>query len=450
MQQIRLLTFLLACCPGALNAAEDITAADSYSFRKHVLPIFAKQGCNSGACHGALAGKGGFRLSLRGYDPETDYFNIVKQDRGRRTDFAQPARSLVLAKPSGAVAHKGGLRFETDSVEYRIISEWIAAGAPPPSAADPVVKSITVTPARETFAVGDTRQMTVTTDYSDGTSADVTRWVKWLSANEAVAAIDDVGLVTVMGAGEGAIVAWYDSKIAIARITVPFTNAADAEPDAEQTVDTRKPRNFLDQQIDAQLARLDLPASPACSDADFIRRASIDTLGVLPTAEEVRSFLADSAEDKRDKLIDELLARPEFVDYWTYKWSDLLMLNGNLIRPQALKTYYEWIHQRVEQNMPWDQFVREVLTATGSSHENGATNFYALHQAPEDMTENACQAFLGLSIGCAKCHNHPLEKWTNDQYYGMASLFARVRAKGWGRRRSQRRRSANGLRRRVR
>ena len=410
--------------------ASDVTNADSYSFRKHVLPIFAKQGCNSGACHGALAGKGGFRLSLRGYDPETDYFNIVKQDRGRRTDFAAPGRSLLLAKPSGAVAHKGGLRIQTDSVEYRIVSQWIADGAPPPADDDSTVASIDVTPERETFAVGETRQMRVSARYSDGTVADVTRWVKWSSANEAVASIDEDGQISVTGAGEGAIVAWYDSKIAIAQITVPFSSTSAGG--SEHIVDERKPRNFLDEQIDAQLARLNLPASPKCSDAEFIRRASVDTLGVLPMPDQVRAFLADPSEDKRDKLIDDLLARPEFTDYWTYKWSDLLMLNGNLIRPQALKTYYEWIHARVKQNMPWDQFVREILTATGSSHENGATNFYALHQSPEDMTENACQAFLGLSIGCAKCHNHPLEKWTNDQYYGMASLFSRVRAKGWG------------------
>lgn len=209
-----------------------------------------------------------------------------------------------------------------------------------------------------------------------------------------------------------------------------------------QVVDQREPRNFIDEQIDRQLARLNLPASPGCSDAEFIRRASVDTIGLLPTADEVKAFLADPSEDKRDRLIEDLLAREEFVDYWTYKWSDVLMLNGTLLRPEALKSYYQWIRGHVEKNTPWDQTVREVLTATGDSFENGATNFYALHQTPEDMTENACQAFLGLSIGCAKCHNHPLEKWTNDQYYGMANLFSRVKAKGWG----GESRNGNGLR----
>jgi hypothetical protein len=411
------------------HAAEDVTDADTYSFRKHVQPIFARLGCNSGACHGALAGKGGFRLSLQGYDPQADFYTIVKQDRGRRTNLGDPARSLILAKPSGALPHKGGLRFETDSVEYRILSEWIASGAPPPAEDDATVESIRISPERATHAIGDTLQMAVTAHYSDGTAADVSRWVKWSSASEAVALVDENGHVQVMGAGEGAIVAWYASKLAIARITVPYTTPENA---GEQIADTRPPKNFIDEQIDAQLKRLNLPASPACSDEEFVRRVYVDTIGLIPTADEVKAFLADPAEDKRDKLIDELLARSEFADYWTYMWSDVLMLNGNLLRPQALKTYYEWIHTRVAQNMPWDQFVREILTATGSSYENGATNFYALHQDAENMTENASQAFLGLSIGCAKCHNHPLEKWTNDQYYAMASLFARVKAKGWG------------------
>lgn len=433
VQMMALLTIGL-CGPSVSaddsTAAPDVTEAQSWSFRQHVQPIFAKLGCNSGACHGALAGKGGFRLSLRGYDSQTDYFNLVKQDRGRRVDLADPGRSLILAKPSGALPHKGGLRFETDSIEYRILSEWIAAGAAGPTDDDPIVDSIAITPSQETYALGDSRPMVVMAHYSDGRTANVTRWVKWSSANEAVAAVDDDGLVSVMGPGEGAIVAWYASQLAIARVTVPFGTAD--TPAAADSVDSRPPRNFIDNLVQAQLERLHLPASPGCTDAEFVRRAYVDTLGLLPTIDEVRSFLTDSGEDKRDRLIESLLERPEFADYWSYQWSDVLMLNGNLLRPQAIKAYYEWIHTRVARNQPWDEFVREILTATGSSYENGATNFYALHQDPENMTENAAQAFLGLSIGCAKCHNHPLEKWTNDQYYAMASLFSRVKAKGWG------------------
>ncbi|AMV38274.1 DUF1549 domain-containing protein [Planctomyces sp. SH-PL62] len=404
--------------------------AFDWSFREHVQPILAKRGCNAGACHGALAGKGGFRLSLQGYDPDADFFNIVKQDRGRRVEFGDPGRSLILTKPSGAIAHKGGLRFATDSLDYRILSGWIAAGSPPPTADDARVESLEVSPERSLQRVGRSQQILVRARYSNGRTEDVTRWVKWSSSDESVCRVDEQGKAQVVGPGEGAVVAWFASKLAIARITVPYGGRSATPPD--QLAQDRKPRNFIDEQIDRQLARLDLPASPPCDDAEFLRRATIDTIGRIPTVDEARAFLADPSEARRDAVVDRLLAAPEFVDYWTYKWSDLLMLNGARLRPQALKAYYQWIRKQVADGVPWDRFVREIVTASGESVENGATNFYALSQSPEDMTENVSQAFLGLSLGCAKCHNHPLEKWTNDQYYGMASLFSRVRAKGWG------------------
>ena len=402
----------------------------AWRFRTDVEPVLAKQGCNSGACHGALAGKGGFRLSLQGYDPDSDYFNIVKQDRGRRVELADPGRSLFLAKPSGAIAHKGGVRFGTDSLEYRILSRWVADGAPEPAPDEARVDRLEVSPDRSIQRVGQSQQVLVRAHYSDGRAEDVTRWVKWSSADESVCRVDDAGKAQVIGPGEGSVVAWFASKLAIARLTVPYGEGSPT-PSGE-VVDRRAPRNFIDEQVDRQLARLDLPPSPECGDAEFLRRATVDTIGRLPSVDEARSFLADASATRRDALIDRLLASPEFVDYWTYKWSDLLMLNGTRLRPQALKAYYQWVRKQVAGGVPWDRLVREIVTATGESLENGATNFYALSQSPEDMTENVSQAFLGLSIGCAKCHNHPLEKWTNDQYYGMASLFARVRAKGWG------------------
>lgn len=425
-------TTTLTATVGGQSASASITVTGQddefqWTFRNHVLPVLTKAGCNAGACHGALAGKGGFRLSLRGYDPSTDYFNIIKQDRGRRVEFAEPGRSLVLTKPSGAIPHKGGLRLDSESRDYRIVSEWIARGATPPAAEDPVIETISAVPPRVELSIGQTQQLLGYAKYSDRSERDVTDWVKWTSTNEAVCTVNEQGKVTVIGPGEGAIVAWFSSKISVARVTVPYAN--NVKPEVYANL---QPRGFIDEQINSQLQRLNLPPSPQCDDTTFIRRVCLDCLGLPPTPEEVQLFLADPAADKRDKLIDKLLERPEFVDYWTYKWSDVLMLNGTLLRPDALKAYYHWIHTRVQRNQPWDQFVREILTATGSSFENGATNFYALYQSPEDMTENACQAFLGLSIGCAKCHNHPLEKWTNDQYYAMANLFSRVKAKGWG------------------
>lgn len=403
----------------------------AWRFREHVEPVLAKQGCNSGACHGALAGKGGFRLSLRGYDPASDYFHIVKQDRGRRVELNDPGRSLFLAKPSGAIAHKGGVRFGTDSLEYRILAEWIAAGAPAPQESDARVDRLEILPDRSIQRVGATLQLLVSAIYSDGRVEDVTRWVKWTSADETVCRVDEDGRAQVIGSGEGAIVAWYASKLAIARVTVPY----ESKPEGIKTksfVEHREPRNFIDEHIDKQLKRLNLPASRGCGDAEFVRRAYIDTVGRPPTGDEARAFLAQAAPNRRDALIDRLLALSDFNDYWTYKWCDVLTLNGTKLRPEALKTYYKWIHKQVSDNTPWDRFAREIVAATGDSLENGPTNFYAISQSPEDMTENVCQAFLGLSIGCAKCHNHPLEKWTNDQYYSMASVFARVRAKGWG------------------
>lgn len=400
------------------------------SFRNDVLPIFAKRDCNSGGCHGALAGKGGFRLSLRGYDPESDFFNIVKQDQGRRIELAAPERSLLLTKPSTAIPHKGGLKLPSDSNDFQIVADWIARGAAPPEPSDAVVDYIEVYPSASLQSVGSKQDFVVRAFYSDGSERDVTRWTKWSSTNDAVSQVSEEGQASIIGPGEGAIVAWYSSKLAIARTTVPYTHEASQEEIAN--ADQRAPRNFIDEQIDFQLKRLNLIASPNCTDAEFLRRAYLDTVGRIPTVNETRGFLADTSKDKRDKLIEHLLKSSEFVDYWTYKWSDVLMLNGTLLRPAPIKAYYEWIHGHVEKNTPWDVMVREIVTATGESTENGATNFFALNQTPEEMTENASQSFMGLSIGCAKCHNHPLEKWTNDQYYAMANIFSRVKAKGWG------------------
>ena len=398
-----------------------------WTFRNHVQAVLAKNGCNSGACHGALAGKGGFRLSLRGYDTDQDFYNITTQQLGRRVDLIEPEQSLLLTKPTTAVPHKGGLRLQQDSIDYRVISEWVARGAKPPRDDDATLEKLTILPAAATLKKGDRQPLTVQARYSDGRVEDVTHWARFTSANEAVATVEDDGGVTIIGPGEGAVTAWFGSQIVICRLTSPF--AQSVAPDAFLLAERR---NFIDSLVLQQLRRLNLKPAARSSDEVFVRRVFLDTIGTLPTADEVRAFLADPSVTKRDALIDDLLGRPEFVDYWSYHWSDLLMINGTLLRPDAVKAYYTWIHDHVAANTPWDQFVREIITARGSSIDNGATNFYALHQTPEDMAENISQAFMGLSIGCAKCHNHPLEKWTNDQYYGFANLFSRVRAKGWG------------------
>ena len=398
-----------------------------WSFRNHVESVLSKQGCNAGACHGARAGQKGFRLTLFGFDVDADYSYLTRQALGRRVVPSDPGRSLILTKPTGLLPHKGGIKLDPATQEYRVLAEWIASGAPGPKESDPQISSLEVLPKYSTQNLGAGQQLIVLAHFNDGHVEDATRWAKYTSVTGSVAAVGERGEVKVTGSGEGAIKVWYLNYNAMAFLTVPYVN--DVKPEVFANAERR---NFIDDLVNEKLTALKLPPSPKCDDGTFLRRAFLDTIGTLPTVEETRAFLADTSTDKRDKLIDHLLSRPEFVDYWAYKWSDLLLLSGERLRPEAIKAYYAFIRKSVEQNKPWDKFVYEIVTASGSTHENGAANFYALHQDPEDMAETVSQAFLGLSINCAKCHNHPLEKWTNDQYYGMANMFSRVRAKGWG------------------
>ena len=395
-----------------------------WSFRNHVQPVLAKMGCSSGACHGAAAGQNGFKLSLRGYDDEGDFLALTRHALGRRIIPSDPGRSLLLLKPTGAVPHKGGTRFETNSAEYRVLSEWIAAGTPAPKKEDPRIERLELLPQQAVLKPGMLQQLNVRAHFTDGHAEDVTRWTKYTSANESVAQIGEQGNVTVSGFGEGAITAWYLSRIAIATITVPYTN--NVSPDLFAKAPRR---NFIDELVLEKLQSLKLPPSGRCSDSEFIRRAFLDTIGILPTPREVREFLQSKADDKRDQLIESLLKRPEFVDYWTYKWSDLLLVQSKRLKPAAMWAYYDWIRNNVAANAPWDQMVRQLIVAQGSTLENGAANFFVLHEDPKLMAETTSQAFLGMSIQCAKCHNHPMEKWTNDEYFGFANLFARVRTK---------------------
>jgi hypothetical protein len=410
--------------PAFAGAASD---EKPISFRNDVLPIFAKAGCNSGGCHGALAGKGGFKLSLFGYNPDADYLAITRESRGRRIELSDPGSSLLLLKPTTTVRHKGGKRIELNSEEYKILANWIAQGAPPPKSTDPKLTKLTASPAENQVDIGQTMKLTVRASFSDGEERDVTRWAKFTSTDETVASVDPNGNVSIIGAGEGAITAWYSSQIVIARVTSPYSNNIPPE------VFANAPRaNFIDDLVLAHLQRLHLKPSPRASDATFVRRAYLDTIGRLPTPQEAEAFVQDTTPDKHARLADSLLAKPEFIDYWAYKWSDVLLVTGAKLRPDAVKTYYNWIRQRVAENTPWDKFAREVVTARGTALAEGEVNFYAVHEDPESMAENVSQSFLSLSIQCAHCHNHPLEKWTNDQYYQFANLFARVRGKGWG------------------
>ena len=412
-----------------LALVTSVVASDRpLSFRHDVLPVLSKAGCNSGGCHGALAGKGGFRLSLNAYDPAPDHYNIPRENRGRRIEFADPARSLFVIKPTAAVRHKGGKPLHEDSDAYKLLIEWIQQGAPGPSTDDTELNRIELSPALSQLNKGDTQPLTVHAFFSDGTKRDVTRWARFTSTDATVAEVDEAtGLAKVIGYGEGAISVWYSGQIALARITSPWPSVIPDE------VFARTPkRNVIDKRVIEQLRRLNLKPSKPSSDSEFIRRVYLDVVGMLPTPQETKAFLADTSETKRDDLIEKLLAQPVFVDYWAYRLSDLFLISSKKLRPLALKTYYDWLRGEIEKITPWDQLVRQVVAAKGDTLKNGAANFYSIHQDPETMAENVSQAFMSLSINCAKCHNHPLEKWTNDQYYSFANLFARVRAKGWG------------------
>ncbi|MEO6742163.1 MAG: DUF1549 domain-containing protein [Chthoniobacteraceae bacterium] len=403
--------------PLSLGAAE-------VSFRNHVQPILAKTGCSSGACHGAAAGQGGFKLSLRGYDNEGDYLTLTRGAFGRRVNTQDPARSLLLLKTTSAVPHKGGERFKVHSPEWETLTEWIAQGALGPKADDVKIERIQVLPPTVRLKAGQVQQFAVKAHFSDGHSEDVTRYAKYTATNQTVVNVDDFGKVTVVGHGESAVTAWFLQKITFATVEVPFENTVAPE------VFTGAPRrNWIDGLVLEKLRDLNIPPSPRCTDEEFLRRAFLDTIGVLPTAQEVRAFLADASTGKRDQVIEQLLKRSEFTDYWTYKWSDLLLVTKRKMPLPAVWSYYKWIRDQVATNTPWDEFARRLLMARGSTLENGAANYFVMTPDPRDMSEKTAVTFLGISTNCARCHNHPMEKWTNNDYFGYANLFSRVRFK---------------------
>jgi hypothetical protein len=396
----------------------------TWSFRNNVIPVMTKVGCNQGACHGALAGKHGFKLTLRGYAPEVDYDTLTREAEGRRVSLTDPAASLILLKPTFTIPHGGGKRFSTNSLEFRILSEWIAEGAPPPSPKDPVVTGLEVFPKAATLKKGDTQQLVVRAKYSDGHVEDVTHWVKYSSSNAGTASADDNGLVKMNGSGEAAVTLWYSSRVLYSRMTTPYPNQVSAEAYAQFPR-----RNYIDDYVVAKLKTLHIQPSPVADDATFLRRAYLDAAGILPTPAEAEAFLADKSPGKRQKLIDTLLERDEFVDYWAYKWSDLLLINSKLLKPDEMWSFYRWIRESVRQNKPWDKFALEIFTGSGDTRSNGALNYYVLHKNPIDLAETSTEAFMGQRVTCARCHNHPLEKWTQTQYYSFANLFARVGVK---------------------
>jgi len=401
--------------------------ADGWSFRNHVIPTLTRAGCNAGACHGALAGKGGMKLSLRGFDPQSDWFVFTRQAVGRRVDLTKPADSLMMKKAVRTVPHGGGTRFTEDSPHYALLHDWIKAGAPGPKADDPRLEQLEVFPPAVLVNPKDAKnsyRVIVRAIYTDGTAEDVTRWARFGSSEELVARVSDTGVITPAGYGEAAITVGFGTKVAIITLTAPFPTNLKPE-----TFSQSPRNNFVDELVLKKLELLRIPPSEQCTDAEFIRRAYLDTCGILPKPEEVSAFLADKDPSKRAKLIDKLLDHPAFVDYWSHKWCDLLLVSSRKLPQPAMWAFYRAVRQRVADNQPWDKFARDVLTASGSSLINGGGNYFVLHKDVSELAEATSVTFLGMSIGCAKCHNHPLEKWTQDQYWAFANLFSRVAIK---------------------
>jgi len=391
-------------------SVENADKPGTWSFRNHVEAVLTKQGCNSGACHGAAAGKNGLRLTLRAYGPEIDHDVLTRQALGRRIVRTAPAESLLLLKPTGAIEHGGGTKFGTDSLDYKVIAEWIAEGAPAPTEDDPTIRSLKVFPESVKLAVGDSQRILVQAIYSDGRIEDVTHWAKFTSADDTLARVDDSGLIKVEGTGEGAIAVLFGTLVGRVTVTVPSESKL-----ATNVFASAPRRNRIDEFSLKKLEGLGIPPSPDAGDAAFLRRSYLDSTGTLPPADSVSEFVRDGDPNKRDKLVDRLLQSKEYVDYWTYKWSELFLVSSRKLPTPAMWSFYRFIRLSVSENRPWDQFAREVITAKGSTLSHGASNFFVLHRDPIDLAETSSMAFLGLSLTCARCHNHPLEKWTQDQ-----------------------------------
>jgi len=393
-----------------------------------VVPILTKFGCNAGACHGKSRGQNGFQLSLLGFYPEFDYEALTREGRGRRIFPAAPEESLLLKKAAGLMPHGGGRRLPPDGPEYALLLRWINAGMPRSTEADAKLVNLTVAPAQRSMAQNEQQQLLVTAHFSDGTQRDVTHAAQFQSSESVLVSIDERGLAKAGPLpGQAALMARYLDKIAIAEILLPLPGKVSHD------IYAALPRkNFLDELVWQKLEQLGVTPSQPCSDTVFLRRAYTDLIGRVPRPDEVRAFVADSRPEKRDQLIDDLLQRPEYADYWANKWTDLLLPNPFHVGMKATFNYHNWIRTVFQENRPYDQFVRELLTSSGSTWRNGAVTFYRDRRTPEELTTVVSQLFLGIRLECAKCHHHPFEKWGQEDFYGLAAYFARIGRKGTG------------------
>jgi hypothetical protein len=393
------------------------------SFRHDLIAALNVGGCNQGSCHGTPSGKNGFKLSLRGYDPAADYLQLTRDVLGRRTDRLAPETSLILQKALGRVPHEGGLRFQPHSIAAQVMRAWLTEGLhdDPPSL--PPLKNIEVLPgARVLHNPARWQQLAVIAHFADGTARDITRLTVFSSSDPVVAMVDTTGLVEFSQSGEIAILCRYLDEMVSVRLTY-------LEP--RQGFAWRAPpeNNFVDQHVFAKLKMLSIVPSGLCTDQEFLRRATMDLCGVLPTPEETRTFLASKDPERRAKLIESLVERPEYADFWTLKWADVLRNSRKTIQTKGAYAFQHWLHEHIAGNTPLDEVVRELLTGSGSTFSNPPANYYRVAKDPSSLAETTAQLFLGVRMQCAKCHNHPFERWSQDDYYGTAAFFVRVKQK---------------------
>src|SRR5581483_8133807 len=402
-------------------AAAPARAEPPVSFRREVVPMLTRAGCNAGACHGAPSGKNGFRLSLRGYDPALDHHTLTREAAGRRIDPLAPDASLVLMKATGRTAHEGGPRFEPESTAYRIVRDWIAGGVPDDALPPPDRRE--VAPSRVILdAPAAAQPLRVTAHFPDGSARDVTGLTRFAVNDPAAAEVTAAGVVRKLKPGEVAVAAEYMGVMAAAEVVFRDLAPGFRWPDPPAN-------NFVDTLIFAKLQELRIEPAGLSTDEEFVRRAHLDAIGRLPTPERVRAFLADRSPDKRAKLVDELLARDEFADLWAQHWADRLGVNQRFVGKIGAVKYHRWVREQIAANVPEDELARRVLTAAGGNYSNPPAGFYRRLRDPQTRAEEVSQLFLGVRVGCARCHNHPGERWTQDDYYGLAAFFARLQYK---------------------
>lgn len=391
------------------------------SFRNGTLAALSKQGCNAGPCHGSPTGKGGFRMSLRAFDAKLDEYTLLREEYGRRTNPLDPASSLLLMKPLMKVAHGGGLKLSTQDPAYSILHDWIAEGCHSDIDTAPRCVRIEIVPGenRTLIQPAHTQQLGVLAHYSDGSVRDITELAVYSTSDTEVATVTEGGLVVAQDRGGIAVIVRYLEFIESTIIT--FVREIDGYEWKEQPVN-----NYIDSFVHEKLKTLQYLPSQLCSDEEFLRRVYLDLVGVLPTLEEADRFLRDTAKDKRSQLVDDLLERPEHAKYWALKWGDLLRMTKGQVGDEGVYKYHKWVERSIDKNMPYDEFAWQLLTASGSTFNNPPANFYRTANNMNDCVETISQIFLGARLQCAKCHNHPYERWTQDNYYGMGAFFNRI------------------------